>query len=205
MLDLAGRAFLTLFVVIDPVGMAPLFLGLTPNASGAERRRIAGRAVLAAALVLLAFAVGGAWFLRQIGISLAAFRVAGGILLFRIAVEMVFAQHERETEAEAAEARGRRDITIFPLAIPLIAGPGAMASVMILAGEAQGAPGLAAVVAMGGLVLAMTYVSLLMSQRVAQALGQTGVNVITRVLGILLSALAVQYVADGARHLLSSG
>jgi multiple antibiotic resistance protein len=205
MLDLAGRAFLTLFVVIDPVGVAPLFLGLTPNATGAERRRIAGRSMLVAALVLLAFALGGAWFLRQIGISLAAFRVAGGILLFRIAVEMVFAQHERETEAEAAEARVRRDITIFPLAIPLVAGPGALTSVMILAGEAQGAPGLAVVLAMGALVLAMTYVSLLMSQGVARVLGQTGVNVITRVLGILLSALAVQYVADGGRTLLSSG
>jgi multiple antibiotic resistance protein len=205
MVELAGRAFLTLFVVIDPVGMAPLFLGLTPNASGPDRRRIAGKAVAAAALVLLAFALGGAWFLRQIGISLAAFRVAGGILLFRIAVEMVFAHHERGTEAETAEARGRRDITIFPLAIPLIAGPGALASVMILAGEAQGAPGLAIVIAMGALVLAMTYVSLLTSQAVARALGQTGVNVITRVLGILLSALAVQYVADGGRQLLSSG
>ena len=204
MLDLAGRAFLTLFVVIDPVGMAPLFLALTPSASGAERRRIAGRAILAAALVLLAFAVGGAWFLRQIGISLAAFRVAGGILLFRIAVEMVFAHHERGTQEETAEARGR-DITIFPLAIPLIAGPGALASVMILAGEAQGAPGLAAVIAMAALVLVMTYASLLLSERVARVLRQTGVNVITRVLGILLSALAVQYVADGGRQLLSGG
>ena len=204
MLDLAGRAFLTLFVVIDPVGMAPLFLALTPSAPAAERRRIAGRAVVAAALVLLALAVAGAWFLRQIGISLAAFRVAGGILLFRIAVEMVFAHHERGTEAETAEARGRRDITIFPLAIPLIAGPGALATVMILAGEAEGPSGLAAVIAMGALVLAMTYVSLLLSQRVARVLGQTGVNVITRVLGILLSALAVQYVADGGRQLLSS-
>ena len=205
MVELAGRAFLTLFVVIDPIGMAPLFLGLTPKASGPERRRIAGRAVLAAALVLLAFALGGAWFLQQLGISLAAFRVAGGILLFRIAVEMVFAHHERGTEAETAEALGRRDITIFPLAIPLIAGPGALASVMILAGEAQGAPGLATVIAMGALVLALTYVSLLASQAVARALGQTGVNVITRVLGILLSALAVQYVADGGRQLLASG
>ena len=205
MLELAGRAFLTLFVVIDPVGMAPLFLGLTPTATPAERRGIARRAVGAAALVLLAFALGGAWFLRQIGISLSAFRVAGGILLFRIAVEMVFAQHERETEEEAAEARGRRDIAIFPLSIPLIAGPGALASVMILAGEAEGMPGLGMVIAMGAAVLAMTYAALLTADRVARALGRTGVNVITRVLGILLSALAVQYIADGARHLLSAG
>ena len=205
MLELAGRAFLTLFVVIDPVGMAPLFLALTPNASAPDRRRIAGRAVFAAAMILLAFTLGGAWLLRQLGISLAAFRVAGGILLFRIAVEMVFAHRERGTEAETEEARSRRDITIFPLAIPLIAGPGALASVMILAGEAQGAPGLGIVIAMGAVVLAMTWVSLLMSQAVARALGQTGVNVITRVLGILLSALAVQYVADGGRTLLASG
>jgi multiple antibiotic resistance protein len=184
--------------------LSPLFLGLTPTATPAVRRAIARRAVGAAALVLLAFALGGAWFLRQIGISLSAFRVAGGILLFRIAVEMVFAQHERETEEEAAEARGRRDIAIFPLSIPLIAGPGALASVMILAGEAEGMPGLGMVIAMGAAVLAMTFAALLAADRVARALGRTGVNVITRVLGILLSALAVQYVADGARHLLSA-
>lgn len=203
MTDLALRTFVTFFVVIDPIGLAPVFLGLTAHRSPADRAAIARRSVIVAALILLAFALGGGWLLAHLGISLAAFRVAGGLLLFKIAVDMVFAEHERETAEEAAEARERQDISVFPLAIPLIAGPGALASAMILAGEARGAPRtLAVVLATLAAVLVMSYAAFRGSEAIARILGRTGVNVITRVGGILLAALAAQYIGDGGRALL---
>ena len=129
--------------------------------------------------------------------------MAGGVLLFRIAVDMVYAHQERTTEEEAAESRARRDITVFPLAIPFIAGPGALASVMILGTQARGVPwGPAVVLAMAAVVLVLTYVAFRLAGPVSRLLGRTGVNVVSRVLGILLAALAVQYVADGVRGIL---
>jgi len=202
MVGFALQMFFTLFVIVDPVGTVPVFLALAGSRTPEEQRRIARKAVLVAGMLMALFALAGAWLLHHLGISLGAFRVAGGLLLFRIAVDMVFAQHERETEEEEQEARTRADISVFPLAIPLIAGPGTLASVMILAGEAQSRPfGLALLLATGVVVLALCYVALRLSRPVGRALGQTGVNVITRVLGILLAALAVQYVADGVRGL----
>jgi len=206
MLLLALHAFLTLFVVIDPVGVAPIFLALAGRRAEAERRSIARRAVVVAGGILLSFVVGGSWLLGQIGISLDAFRVAGGLLMFAIARDMVFVQLERETKEEEQEAHAKEDITVFPLAIPLIAGPGALASVMILAGEARGhAFGLAIVLAMTAAVLLLVYVALRMSVLLARLLGRTGVNVVTRVLGVLLAALAVEYAASGARGLWRAG
>jgi len=201
----AFRTFLTLFVVMDPVGLGPLFLGLAGDRTGAQRLEVARKAVLVASGIMLVFTVGGSALLRYLNISLDAFRIAGGVLLFRIAVDMVFAQHERETEEEEREARTRRDISVFPLAIPLIAGPGALASVMILAGEARAyTGGLALILGICGVVLILVYLGLALSAQTARLLGQTGVNVVTRVFGVLLSALAVQYVADGIRGLLRS-
>jgi multiple antibiotic resistance protein len=151
---------------------------------------------------LVSFFFFGRGLLGYLGISLEALRIAGGILLFRIAPEMVFAHHERETEEEKDEARLRADISVFPLAIPLIAGPGALASVLILAAEARKEPlGFAVVLFTVFLVLALAYVFLRLAAQVRRALGRTGVNVVTRVLGILLAALAVQYVADGVKAL----
>lgn len=199
------KAFLTLLVVIDPVGVAPVFVGLAGARPPGQRARIAAKAVLVASVVLVAFMLGGNWLLGHLGISLHAFRVAGGVLLFRIAMDMVLAQHERETKEEEQEARSRRDISVFPLAIPLIAGPGALASAMILAGEARGLPlGVVLELVMLAVVLALCYVALRVAGTLSRALGQTGINVVTRVLGVLLAALAVQYVADGARGLLAS-
>jgi multiple antibiotic resistance protein len=197
------RTFLTLFVVMDPVGLGPLFLGLAGNRTASERLQVARKAVLVASGIMLLFTVGGSALLRYLNISLDAFRVAGGVLLFRIAVDMVFAQLERETKAEELEARTRRDISVFPLAIPLIAGPGALATVMILAGEAHAhRGGVLLVLATVAVVLGLVYLGLALSARTASLLGQTGVNVITRVFGVLLAALAVQYTADGVRGLL---
>ena len=198
----ALRTFLTLLVVMDPIGLGPVFLGLAGNRSEGQRLEVARKAVYVAAGIMVVFTLVGAALLRNLGISLHAFRVAGGVLLFRIAVDMVFAQHERETVEEEREARTRRDISVFPLAIPLIAGPGALASVMILAGESHAyTGGVFLVLAMTIVVLGLVYLGLALSARTARLLGQTGVNVVTRVLGVLLSALAVQYVADGVRGL----
>ena len=203
MTTLALRSFLTMLVVVDPVGLVPMFLALASDRSASERSRLAKRAVFTAGAILLAFALGGSWLLQRLGISLGAFQVAGGILLLWIAVRMVFAEHQRETAAEEAEARNRADISIFPLAIPIIAGPGSMASIMILVGEAREiSTGLLVVLATTGAVLALCYVALRLSEPLVRLLGQTGVNVVTRVLGMLLAALAVQYIADGARILI---
>lgn len=194
------QSFLTLFVVVDPIGVAVIFLGLAGTRSREERRAIARKAVLVAACVLFSFALFGSAILSHLGITLNAFRVAGGLLLLKIASDMVFAQLERETEEEAAEARVRPDISVFPLAIPLLAGPGALAGVMILAGNhdpaAQGA-----VYGSIALVSVIAYISLSLAEWLFKLLGHTGVNVVTRILGVLLAALAVQYIADGAKGL----
>lgn len=200
--DSIFQSFLTLFVVVDPIGVAVLFLGLAGSRSKNERRAIARKAVLVAMCVLFAFALFGSAILSHLGITLNAFRVAGGLLLFKIATDMVFAQLERETKEEAAESRERPDISVFPLAIPLLAGPGALAGVMILAGTsdpaAQGA-------VYGSIVLVslIAYIALIAAEWLFRLLGRTGVNVVTRILGILLAALAVQYIADGAKGLWS--
>ncbi len=203
MTALAIRAVLTLFVVLNPVGLAPVFVGLAGTRSPREQERIARKAVFVAGSVLISFWIGGSWLLDKLGITLHAFRCAGGLLLFRIAVGMLFAKEERRTDEEEEEARLRSDIAVFPLGIPLIAGPGAVASVMILAGEAhQYRWGTLIVPLAVVLVLTLNYWSLRISGWVTELMGKTGVNVITRVLGLLLAALAVQYVADGARPLL---
>lgn len=201
--ELFLKSFLTLFVVMDPVGLVPVFLALAGDRPPRKQAQIARKAVLVAGGLLVSFFFFGRGLLEYLGISLDALRIAGGILLFRIATEMVFAHHERETEEEKDEARERADISVFPLAIPLIAGPGALASVLILGGEARGVPwGWAVVLFNVFLVLSLAYLFLGAAVRVRRALGRTGVNVVTRVLGLLLAALAVQYVADGVRGLL---
>ncbi len=203
MTALALKAFLTLLFVIDPVGLVPVFLSLAGSRTAADQARIARKAVLVSAGLIAAFGIAGGWLLRHLSISFDAFRVAGGILLFLIAVDMVLAKLERETEEEEREARARTDISVFPLAIHMISGPGTLASVMILDAEAGGVEyGLTIVLATGGAVLLLCFVSLRLAGSIGRMLGQTGVNVVTRVLGVLLAALAVQYVADGVKGLL---
>lgn len=201
--SLALKAFLTLFVVMDPIGLVPVFLALAGSRPHGEQCRIARKSVLVAGGLLSGFGIAGEWLLRNLGISMDAFRVSGGILLFLIALDMVLAQHERETKEEEEESRGRADISVFPLAIPMIAGPGTLASIMILVAESRPYPlGLPMILAIAGGVLALGYAALRTAAPLGKLLGRTGVNVVTRVLGVLLAALAVQYVADGARSLL---
>lgn len=192
------RAFLTLFVVLDPIGLVPIFITLAGEYSPKVQMRIIRQSILVAGGILFSFALFGNNLLRYLGISVEAFQVAAGILLLKIAVDMVFAQHQRETKAEESEAQTRTDISVFPLGTPLIAGPGALASILVLQGEATIYPfGTAIVLGMTMSVLLLLYGSLAIAQTLTQWLGRTGINVVSRVLGILLAALAVEYVIDG--------
>lgn len=199
------KTFLTLFVVIDPVGLIPLFMTLAGNQPPEEQAQIARRAVLISAAILTVFSLSGTLLLNYLGVTLEAFQIAAGILLFKIALDMVFGHLERETPEEAEEAATRQDVSVFPLAIPLIAGPGTLASLLVLSSEMDAYPwGVGVILAIAGVVLIITYVLLRFSGYLAKLLGQTGVSATTRVLGILLCALAVQYIADGAVSLFNS-
>jgi multiple antibiotic resistance protein len=203
------HASVILLVILDPVGLAALFVALTAGRSAKECRRQARHGVLIAAGVLYVFALAGRELLTALGVSLAAFRIAGGALLFLVAIEMVFARHSglrSTTSSEEAEAHLRADISVFPLAIPLIAGPGAIACVMLLMGEAAGSR-LAqfTVLAVLAAALAVTFAALHLSHRVLALLGITGINVVGRVLGIVLAALAVQFILDGMHAVLAGG
>ncbi|MSR64018.1 MAG: MarC family protein [Planctomycetes bacterium] len=199
--------FVTLLVTIDPIGVAPMFAGLTAQHSPAERRRMALRGVAIAAGVLVGFALIGELLLSALGIELAAFRIAGGVLLLLLSIDMVMVRHSglRTTTASEEEESGQRaDISVFPLAIPLVAGPGAMTSVVLLMSAAAGdVAGSAVVLGELLLVLALTLGCFLGAGRLMKLLGITGVNVITRVSGLLLAALAVQFGIDGVRAVLA--
>lgn len=208
LLTIMNKTFLTMLVVMDPVGLAPIFLGLAGGRPSFERRRVARKATVVAGLIILAFGLFGRALLEHLGISLSAFRIAGGLLLFMIALDMVFARTSgsKETPEEELEAHERQDISVFPLAIPLIAGPGTLASIMILASDAHGEPiTLTAVFLVTFGVLLLCYAALRLAGQIGKVIGVTGVHVVTRVLGVLLGALAVQYVADGALELLRGG
>lgn len=211
MIEFALTAFVTLFVIFDPVGNVPIFLAITPKSTKEERLRIAARGTLAAGVVLVVFAFGGDWLLSALGITLPAFRIAGGILLLLLAIEMVFARQSGlrttttgEEEEASHRAAAHEDVAIFPLAVPLLAGPGAMASILLLAGQAG--PGLAQKALLVGVlcaVLAATFACLVGGSRILGRIGVTGINVLTRVFGIVLAALAVQYVIDGVKTVIA--
>ncbi len=190
-------AFVTMFVVIDPLGMAPLFVALTQGMTRQRRRSIAVRACVTGFLVLVAFAIVGEKLLGFIGISMPAFRVAGGILLFITALDMLFERRTKRRE-DTSEDPGV-DPSVFPLAIPLIAGPGAIASVILLTGQQPGIAGLGVVIGITLAVLLVAFVLFLASGLLEHVLGKTGITVVTRLLGMLLAALSVQFVLDGLR------
>lgn len=206
--ELLVTAFVTFFVVIDPIGMAPLFAGLTPHADIPERRRIAVRGVAIATGILIVFAMIGEALLEALGIGLPAFRITGGLLLVLLAIDMVMARHSgisATTPEEAREAARSEDVTVFPLAIPLIAGPGALTAVLLLMGRAEGdLPMQAAVVGVMVIVLGLTLACLLLTSRIMRLLGVMGTNVLTRVFGIITAALGVQFVVDGVLAVLSA-
>ena len=200
MIELFVSSFITFFVVIDPPGCAPIYAGLSAGAAAPERRAMALRAVGVAALILLVFALFGEDLLRGLGIELASFRIAGGIMLFLIALEMVFEKRTQRREDRAAKVNAdpeQDDVSIFPMAMPMIAGPGSIASVMLLMARNDGIERSAVVLAALATILLLTLVALLAAGPLMRLLGQKIEAVITRLLGVLLAALAVQFVIDG--------
>ena len=189
-------AFVTLFVVIDPIGLTPIFIALTPGLTAQQRRAIAIRATVIAAGILFLFAFLGEQVLGFIGISMPAFRIAGGILLFLTALDMLFERRTKRREGQA-EAEDVPDPSVFPIAIPLIAGPGAIASIILLTGEAEGTVGMVSVLGVMVAVLLLAFLFFLSASVIERALGKTGIVVVTRLLGMLLAALSVQFVLDG--------
>jgi multiple antibiotic resistance protein len=204
-LDFLVSALVTLFVVVDPVGLTPAFIGLTAGLPRAARRQVALRACLIAFGILAGSALIGDWLLRMMSISLPAFRIAGGLLLFSIASEMVFGVRiERQSkQAEDALEEQVRNIAAFPLAIPLMAGPGAITATLLLSGQAAGRPVLlATLLGVVAVVCAVCLLVFLLAGRVDRLLGITGNVVLSRLLGVLLAALSIQYIIDGVKVVL---
>jgi multiple antibiotic resistance protein len=202
MIDELVKFFVLLFVVVEPVTLVPLFAALTDGASERYKRRMSLKAVTVSGAVLALFALAGAWFIRMMGISIDAFRIAGGVMLFLIALEMVFARESgtKTTSEEKTEVQQRADISVFPLAFPFIAGPGALATVLLTFGTLKPdwllTLGLLAVIA---LVLVITLALLLLTPLVNRVMGVTGANVVNRLAGVVLAALAVQFMIDGLK------
>lgn len=205
--DAVLSALVTLIVTVDPPGLAPIFLSLTTGMSDSERRKVAVRAVLIAFVVMTATALGGAPLINMLGISLPAFRIAGGLLLFTIGYQMIFAggqESKAETAEKAVTEDHIRNIAAFPLGIPLMAGPGAITAILLLAGRAQGEPlKVALLIGVIATVVLACLISFLLASKIARLLGVTGNIVLTRLLGVILSAMAVQFVIDGVKAVMA--
>jgi multiple antibiotic resistance protein len=199
------KTFIIFFVVIEPVSLVPMFGALTRGGEPGYRTRMAWKSVAISAGIFIVFALVGDWLLRLLGISVSAFKIAGGMLLFLLAVDMVLARESglrSTTVREQEEARYREDISVFPMAFPLITGPGALATLLLLTAETRDYLEFSLVLGMGLLALAVTLALLLSTQPLMRVMGVTGGTVISRLLGVVLSALAVQYVVDGFTEVL---
>ncbi|MCW3797845.1 MarC family protein [Sphingomonas sp. BN140010] len=199
MIELFTSALVTFLVVIDPPGCAPIFASLTSGAVAAERRRMAIRSALIAWGVLMFFALLGEPLLRALGIQLASFRIAGGIMLFAIALDMVFEKRTERREERASQVV-QEDISVFPMAIPMIAGPGSIASAMLLTARANGTVESITVLAAMTTVILLTMVSLLIAGPLMRLIGHRLEAMVTRILGVILAALAAQFVVDGLKE-----
>jgi multiple antibiotic resistance protein len=202
MLDLFISAFVTFFVVIDPPGCAPIYASLTKDATDAQRRSMAIRAALIAAGILLVFALFGEQLLGALHIELNSFRIAGGVMLFLIAIDMVFEKRTERREDRAQKIIDTpeiEDVSVFPMAMPMIAGPGSIASVMLLMSQNEGLDRSIIVLSALGAVLVLTLLALVAAGPIMRVLGSKAEAVITRLLGVLLAALAAQFIIDGLR------
>lgn len=208
MLELFFSAFTILFVVIDPPGCAPIYASLTHGATAKQRRSMAIRAVSVAGLILIVFALFGEQLLGALHIELDSFRIAGGIMLFVIAIDMVFEKRTQRREDRAQkfiETPEVEDVSIFPMAMPMIAGPGSIASVMLLVAQNDGTDRALVILGALGAVLLLTLAALVAAGPLLRLLGKHAEAVITRLLGVLLAALAAQFVIDGLRGSFSLG
>lgn len=202
MFELFVSAFITLFVVIDPPGCAPIYAGLTKGATARQARVMAIRATVIAGIILIGFALFGEQLLSALHIELDSFRIAGGFMLFLIALDMVFEKRTQRREERATKVAATpevEDVSVFPMAMPMLAGPGAIAAVMLLQNEAKGPEGSLVVLAALGAVLVLTMLALIAAGPLIRLLGDRVEAVITRLLGVLLAALAAQYVIDGLK------
>ena len=202
MIEQLVKFFVVFFVVVDPISLIPLFAGLTQGASARYKKKMAGKSTVIALGICVMFALVGARFLAIMGISLSSFRIAGGTLLFLIALDMVFARTSgtRSTTPEQEESKKRDDISVFPLAFPFIAGPGALATILLTAGEVDAKPVLfAGFLCVVALVLVICWALMLATPQLNKVLGVTGANVMSRLSGVVLAALAVQFIVDGVR------
>lgn len=195
-------AFTTLLVTVDPPGLAPLFLGLTQGMTRAQRQQVAIRGSVMGFAILTVFALFGASILGALGISMGAFRIAGGLMLFAIAFEMIFEKRNERKEKTTGDAITKdhiHNLAVFPLAIPLIAGPGAISATVLISGTVDGWLGKLQLIAVIAVVLGLVFVSLYLAERLNRFLGVTGRALLTRLLGVLLAALSVQFVVDGVK------
>ena len=205
MTDNVINSFILLFVVVDPIGVASLFCAITHGYSVKAARAAALRGVTVAFFIIVGFILGGSALLKYLGVTMPAFTIAGGILLLLLAIDMVVVRQSglrTATQSEQHEAEHKADISVFPLAIPMIAGPGTLTTVLLLTGEHGWSRQTAETVGVVAVVLLVSLILLLLARSIQRALGETGVNVIVRVFGILLAALAVQYISNGIRHML---
>jgi multiple antibiotic resistance protein len=204
-MELFLSPFVTLLVIIDPLGTAAVYAALTAGAMNDEARGMARKATLVATGILLLFGLFGAVLIKQLGISLEAFRIAGGLLLFVIAFRMLMGHHDQNNieskNSVYSTGAARGDIAIFPIAIPLLAGPGCMTAMILLTNQAPDTAGKAVVYAAMLTVMVIAYVSMRAAQRIIRVFGAGGIQIIARLMGILLAALAVQFIADGVRGL----
>ncbi len=203
MIELFGSALVTFLVIIDPPGCAPIFASLTRGTTAANRRAMAVRSSLIAWVVLMFFALLGKPMLQALGISLASFRIAGGIMLFMIALDMVFERRTKRREERAQSIDGTpeaEDISVFPMAIPMISGPGSIASAMLWVSRAEDAAQVATVLAAITVVILITLVCLLAAGPLMRLIGERIEGMITRILGVILAALAAQFVVDGLKQ-----
>ncbi|MET0293241.1 MAG: MarC family protein [Steroidobacteraceae bacterium] len=202
------KFFVTLLVVVEPVSVIPIFIALTEGDSEQERRRMARKGVIIATIILVIFSLVGGPFLRLMNISIDAFRIFGGLLLFLIALEMVFARQSgsRTSHPEEEEGRKRADISVFPLAFPFIAGPGALATILLAFGPAAGDPVLyAGLLTVVLVVMVLCLLTLYVASPLMRVMGVTGANVVNRLFGVVLGALAVQFILDGVRAAFLTG
>lgn len=198
MIEFTITAFIAMFVVIDPIGTAPLFTSMTQDMEQMQRRRVTMRACVIAAVVLVLFGLFGEALLGSIGISIPAFQIAGGILLFLTAIDMLFEKRAERRERRAVE---QRDPSVFPLAIPLVAGPGSIATMILLVGQAKGDWKLIVIVHLVmACVVLLTFLTALATGLLGRFLGRTGITVLTKLFGMLLASLSVQFILDGLQN-----